>query len=116
MGRKKTKLGKVYFTQETEDAIIKYNQSDDMEERENLYREYIWAPFDKLAENVINRFKFPYMEGSFDDVKSEVVSFLVINLHKYAVLAGLDDGVEHLVEVVVSRHVMPIPSSRVLCR
>ena len=84
MGRKKTKLGKVYFTQETEDAIIKYNQSDDMEERENLYREYIWAPFDKLAENVINRFKFPYMEGSFDDVKSEVVSFLVINLHKYA--------------------------------
>jgi hypothetical protein len=84
MGRKKTKLGKVYFTQETEDAIIKYNQSDDTDEREYIYREYIWAPFDKLAENVINRFKFPYMEGSFDDIKSEVVSFLVINLHKFA--------------------------------
>ena len=85
MARKTKKpLGKVYFTQETEDAIIKYNKSDDPEERENLYREFIQDPFDKLAENVINRFKFPYMEGTFDEVKSEVVSFLVINLHKFA--------------------------------
>jgi len=85
MARKTNKpLGKVYFTQETEDAIIKYNKSDDPEERENLYREFIQDPFDKLAENVINRFKFPYMEGTFDEVKSEVVSFLVINLHKFA--------------------------------
>lgn len=82
--KKKKTLGKVYFTQETEDAIIKYNKSTDPEERENLYREFIQDPFDKLAENVINRFKFPYIEGTFDEVKSEVVSFLVINLHKFA--------------------------------
>lgn len=76
-------LGKVYFTQETEDAIIQYNKTEDEYERELLYRNYIQAPFDKLAENVINRFKFPYMEGTFEEVKSEVVSFLVINLHKF---------------------------------
>jgi hypothetical protein len=79
----KKALGKVYFTQETEDAIIKYNKATDMDEREEVYREYIQAPFDKLAENVINRFKFPYMEGTFEEVKAEVVSFLVINLHKF---------------------------------
>jgi len=91
MARKTKKpLGKVYFTQETEDAIIKYNKSDDPEERENLYREFIQDPFDKLAENVINRFKFPYMEGTFDEVKSEVVSFLVINLHKFYIRKHLD--------------------------
>jgi len=85
MARKTKKtLGKVYFTQDTEDAIIRYNKSTDPEERENLYREFIQDPFDKLAENVINRFKFPYMEGTFDEVKAEVVSFLVINLHKFA--------------------------------
>jgi hypothetical protein len=76
-------LGKIYFTQETEDAIIQYNKSNDLEEREEIYRTSIQAPFDKLAENVINRFKFPYMEGTFEEVKSEVVSFLVINLHKF---------------------------------
>jgi len=81
--QKKKPLGKIYFTQETEDAIVKYNKTTDLEEREELYREYIEAPFDKLAENVINRFKFPYMEGTFEDVKSEVVSFLVMNLHKF---------------------------------
>jgi hypothetical protein len=80
----KNKLGKVYFTQETEDAIILYNKTEDDEQRELIYRQHIQAPFDKLAENVINRFKFPYMEGSFEEVKSEVVAFLVINLHKFA--------------------------------
>ena len=92
MARKTKKtLGKVYFTQDTEDAIIRYNKSTDPEERENLYREFIQDPFDKLAENVINRFKFPYMEGTFDEVKAEVVSFLVINLHKFAKGKGKAD-------------------------
>jgi hypothetical protein len=74
---------KVYFSQETEDAIIAYNKSDDLDVREQLFREKIYGPLDKLAENVINRFKFPYMEGTFDEIKSQVVSFLVINLHKF---------------------------------
>ena len=74
---------KVYFTKETEDAIIKFNQSNNLEERDNLYREYIEYPFDKLAENIINRFKFPYVNQPFEDIKKQVVSFLVINLSKY---------------------------------
>lgn len=77
------KKSKVYFSSDTESAIIAYNKSNDLDERETLYRERIQAPLDKLAENVINRFKFPYMEGTFDDIKSQVVSFLVINLHKF---------------------------------
>ena len=77
------KKSKVYFSEDTEKAIIKYNLSDDADVREKLFREEIYAPLDKLAENVINRFKFPYMEGTFDEIKSQVVSFLVINLHKF---------------------------------
>jgi hypothetical protein len=77
------KNDKIYFTEETEKGIIAYNKSNDLEEREKIFREKIHAPLDKLAENVINRFKFPYMEGTFDEVKSQVVSFLVINLHKF---------------------------------
>lgn len=74
---------KIYFTKETEDAIIKYNLSTDPEERDRIYREYIEYPFDKLAENIINRFKFPYVNQPFEDIKKQVVSFLVINLSKY---------------------------------
>jgi hypothetical protein len=77
------KKSKVYFSHETEQAIIKYNLSTDLDEREQIFREKIYGPLDKLAENVINRFKFPYMEGTFDEIKAQVVSFLVINLHKF---------------------------------
>jgi len=81
--RRKRFDDKIYFTKETENAIIKYNLTTDPEERNRIYREYIEYPFDKLAENIINRFKFPYVNQPFEDIKKQVVSFLVINLSKY---------------------------------
>jgi hypothetical protein len=51
--------------------------------RELTYKEYIARPFDKLAENIINTFKFPYVNTSFEDMKGQVISFLMLNLHKY---------------------------------
>lgn len=77
------KNNKVYFNSDTEKAIIEYNKSTDYEFREAIFKKEIQAPLNKLAENVINRFKFPYMEGTFEEIKSEVVSYLVINLHKF---------------------------------
>jgi hypothetical protein len=80
---RRAKLGKMYFTPETEKAIVEYNKSTDEDERNTIFRERIHAPIDKLAENIINRFKFPYMNGNFEDIKNQVVSFLVLNLHKF---------------------------------
>ena len=80
---RRAKLGKMYFTPETEQAIVEYNKSTDEDERNTIFRERIHAPIDKLAENIINRFKFPYMNGNFEDIKNQVVSFLVLNLHKF---------------------------------
>lgn len=80
---RRAKLGKMYFTDETEQAIVLFNKTDDLHEREIIFREKIHPAIDKLAENIINRFKFPYIEGNFEDIKNQVVSFLVLNLHKY---------------------------------
>ena len=80
---RKRKRGKFYFTVETQAAIVRYNDCEDDEERDFIFRKEIYKPLDKLAENIINRFKFPYMDYSFKDVKDQVVSFLVLNLHKY---------------------------------
>lgn len=74
---------RVYFSQETENAIIEFNTATDMDVREQIFREHILRPLDKMAENIINRFKFPYINNSFDETKKQVVSFLVINLSKY---------------------------------
>jgi hypothetical protein len=74
---------KIYFNADTEKAIIEYNKCKDDFEREIIFRQRIYPALDKLAENVINRFKFPYIEETFEDTKHQVVSFLVLNLHKF---------------------------------
>ena len=84
-GRKPSKK-KLYFGQEVQDAIIRYNSLDankDSGKRNKIYQEEIHAAFDKLCENIINTFKFTYFDDPYEDVKQEVVSFLVMNIHKY---------------------------------
>tara|TARA_Y100001963_G_scaffold33650_1_gene46707 strand:+ start:447 stop:1190 length:744 start_codon:yes stop_codon:yes gene_type:complete len=79
----KKKKRKVYFGQEVQNAIIDYNSSEDDNERNKIYGTRIHAAFDKLAENIINTFKFTYFDMPFEDVKHEVVAFMVMNMHKY---------------------------------
>tara|TARA_R100001129_G_scaffold41921_1_gene28832 strand:+ start:55 stop:807 length:753 start_codon:yes stop_codon:yes gene_type:complete len=79
----KKKKRKVYFGQEVQDAIIDYNSSTDDTERNHIYGTRIHAAFDKLAENIINTFKFTYFDMPFEDIKHEVVAFMVMNAHKY---------------------------------
>ena len=82
--RKRKKKGKnYYFHQGTEKAIIRYNNSDSPSLRNKIYNEHIRAAFDKLAENIIHTFKFYYFDVSSEEVKHEVVSFLVMNMHKF---------------------------------
>jgi len=79
----KKKKRKVYFGQEVQDAIIDYNSSTNDSERNTIYQTRIHAAFDKLAENIINTFKFTYFDYGFEDIKHEVVAFMVMNMHKY---------------------------------
>ena len=80
---KKKKNKKVYFDMDVQDAIVRYNSTDDPVERNKIYQEEIHYAFDKLCENIINTFKFEYFDDVYIDVKQEVLSFLVINIHKY---------------------------------
>ena len=82
MPRKKAK-SRMYFTQITENAIIRYNGSEDSFLRNKIYNEHIAYAFDKLAENIIHTFKFYYFDVPSEQVKHEVVSFLVMNMHKF---------------------------------
>jgi len=79
----KKKKRKVYFGQEVQNAVVEYNSSTDDNERNVIYGTRIHAAFDKLAENIINTFKFTYFDMPFQDVKHEVVAFMVMNMHKY---------------------------------
>lgn len=78
------KTDKNYFTQDTELAIIKYNNSIDQEERNRIYREQIHYPLYKLTQNLIHTFKFYYTEeANLEDLQHEVITFLLTKLHKF---------------------------------
>ena len=82
---RKAKKGspRYYFTQKTEDAIIRYNKEERAFMKERIYNDHIRRAFDKLCENVIHTFKFYYFDVPSEQVKQEVISFLVMNMHKF---------------------------------
>ena len=85
MPKKKAKR-KVYFGIDVQNAIVRYNALDQQTqraERNKIYKEEIHKAFDKLAENIINTFKFTYFDYGFEDIKHETVAFMVMNMHKY---------------------------------
>jgi hypothetical protein len=79
----KTPKSKMYFTLETEQAIIAYNKSENLREKNTLYVDKIKYPFEKIAENVLNTYKFSYFDDGHGDVKREVVSQMIYKIHMF---------------------------------
>ena len=73
----------MYFTQDTENAVIEYNSTDDVEQKNKIYVDRLHYPFSKLVENIFNTFHFSYFETSPFDVQKECLSHLVSNIHKF---------------------------------
>ena len=82
--KRKPKQSNVYFTQETEDAIIRYVNSESEAERNRIFNDHINYAFHKLAENIIHTFKFYYTEvETIDELKHELVCVLLEKLKLY---------------------------------
>jgi hypothetical protein len=82
--KRKPKEPRVYFTTDTEEAIIEYLASDDQDFRNKIYRDRVEYAFYKLAENIIHTFKFYYTDSdTIEELKHEVVTFLLEKLHLY---------------------------------
>jgi len=84
-----------YFTEDTELAIVEYLASEDQAERNRIYNSRIHHSFYKLAENLIHTFKFYYTEvDDLEDLKHEVICFLLEKLHYFKVGKGKADLLE----------------------
>jgi hypothetical protein len=77
-------MSKNYFTQETEDAIVAYNLSEDFDEKSQIYGDKIHYAFFKLTQNIIHTFKFYYTEvENIEDLQHEVITFLLSKIHRF---------------------------------
>ena len=79
-----TKFGRFYFTTETEDAIVDYNNEEDPIIRNEIYERHIYFPFIKIAENLIHTYKMYYFDLPPDDVKKDVAAYLTTKLGNYS--------------------------------
>tara|TARA_R100001163_G_scaffold16834_1_gene15144 strand:- start:10813 stop:11538 length:726 start_codon:yes stop_codon:yes gene_type:complete len=82
--KKRRPKSKNYFTQDTEDAIVRYNNSNDPELKSKIYGEEIHYPFFKLTENIIHTFKFYYTEvDKIEHLQHEIITFLLSKIHLF---------------------------------
>ena len=73
-----------YFTQETENAIVLYNTTEDPVLRSRLYQDKIHYAFFKLTENIIHTFKFYYTDvDNLEDLQHEIITFLLSKIHLF---------------------------------
>lgn len=73
-----------YFTSETENAIVRYNNTLSYSDKNKIYYEQIHPAFFKLTENIIHTFKFYYTEvDNIEDLQHEVITFLLSKIHLF---------------------------------
>jgi hypothetical protein len=86
---KRKKKSNVYFTKITDTAISAYNKIEDNKVlREKIYRRFIYPAFMKLAENLINKVKPTYIDSTFTDLQTDLVTYLTERLNKFNPLNG----------------------------
>ena len=83
MPRRKKKSNR-YWTKITEFAVSSYNRTEHEQVRkERIYRRFIFPAFMKLAENLINKMKCEYIDSSFRDLQTDLVTYLTMRLDKF---------------------------------
>jgi len=81
MPKKRTQ--KEYFGVEQEEAVVRYLESEDENERNKIFNEYLREPLIIMIESIIRRYKL-YRKGvTFDENHSDTWSFLITKLNKF---------------------------------
>lgn len=73
---------KLYFTQEHEDAIIKYASTSDSKIRQELYRNLIGPAFNEMVNKIVFTYKFNTLPN-IEDLKEECKIWITTILEKF---------------------------------
>ena len=86
MPRKPTK--KMYFGEPQEAAVRMFLTATTFTERNEVYRNYLYHPLNKMIESIIRRYKL-YRKGLvFEDIHADTLSFLITKADKFKPAKG----------------------------
>jgi hypothetical protein len=80
-GRKRK--NNMYFGPDEEEAVVRYLETNDEIERNNIFNEWLKSPLDKMVESIIRKYKLYRKGETFEGLHSDTVSFLMTKVHKF---------------------------------
>jgi len=85
-GRKRQ--NEMYFGPEEEEAVIKFLESENPDERNSIFNEWLKAPLDKMIEAIIRRYNLYRKGETYEELHSDTVSFLMTKVHRFDASRG----------------------------
>lgn len=85
-GRRKKK--DLYFGPEQEEAVVRFLETDDYIERNDIYNKHLRKPIEKMVESIIRKYKLYRKSVSFEEVHTDTISFLITKAEKYDATKG----------------------------
>lgn len=73
----------MYFGPDEEEAVVRYLETNDEIERNNIFNEWLKSPLDKMVESIIRKYKLYRKGETFEGLHSDTVSFLMTKVHKF---------------------------------
>lgn len=94
MVKKTKKQGNNYFTEETEDSIVRYNNEEDNSIKNTIYEHFIHYPLYKLTQNIIHTFKFYHTEvEDLEHLQHELIIFVLSKIHLFNPAKSVEDKI-----------------------
>ena len=81
MPRKRTQ--KIYFGEEQEQAVVRYLESEDDDEKNKIFNEYLREPLKIMVESIIRRYKLYRKDYNFEQIHTDTLSFLMTKISKF---------------------------------
>lgn len=73
----------LYFGPEQEEAVVNFLESENIQERNAIYNEFLRDPLNKMIESIIRRYKLYRKGETFEDLHTDTLSFLITKAHKF---------------------------------
>jgi len=81
MPRKRTQ--KMYFGEEQEKAVVRFLESENEEEKNKIFNEYLREPLKIMVESIIRRYKLYRKDYNFEQIHTDTLSFLMTKISKF---------------------------------
>jgi hypothetical protein len=81
MPKKRTQ--KMYFGEEQEQAVVRFLESENEDEKNKIFNEYLREPLKIMVESIIRRYKLYRKDYNFEQIHTDTLSFLMTKISKF---------------------------------